>query len=107
LTPESTSQGWALVLEDRIDRKEHAIGRRAVDGKATPPELADAQRVMEGERMAGAALLLLRRHDPDIRAERPCGLFQDLDPAGIDAVVVADEDARLGEIDGPVKHRGQ
>ena len=44
--------------------------------------------------MGGAALVGLGRHHPDIVAERPGDPLQRLNAHGVDAVVVADQDAR-------------
>ena len=53
---------------------------------------ADAQRPVERDGVGGGALLVLRRHHPHL-AERRHRLDQGLEPLGVDAVVVGDEDA--------------
>src|SRR5690348_15487720 len=46
----------------------------------------------QGERMAGAGLLLRRRDDPDVVAEFARDVFQDLEAASVHAVVVGEKD---------------
>jgi len=60
--------------------------------KPLRPELAGAQRPPRRQRMAGAALLLLRRDDPDIRGDLPGDLLQQLDARRFDPVIVRNQD---------------
>jgi hypothetical protein len=49
--------------------------------------------------MAGAALFLLGRHDPDIVGQIAGDLFQKLDARRFDAVIVGDQDPAVREVD--------
>ena len=48
--------------------------------------------------MRKAGLLLVGRDDPDVVGELPRNLLEQLDPVGLDAVVVDDEDAMIAEL---------
>jgi hypothetical protein len=94
-----------VVLEDVVDREQHAVGRRAVDREAAALRAADAQRRADGERMADRALLGLGRHHPDVLGERARDLLERLEAGGVDTVVVGDEDAGAREIERRVEHQ--
>jgi hypothetical protein len=70
-------------------------------------QLAQAHRAGEGERVAGARLLLGRSDDPDIVGKGARDRLQHLEAGRVDAVVVGEEDphrpgyaARPGERQG-------
>ena len=77
----------------------HAVGGRAVDGEALRPELLDAQRPVQRERVAHRALLAIGRDDHHL-AEGAERLGERRDALGVDAVVVGDQDERRGIHDG-------
>jgi len=52
--------------------------------------------------MAGGALFLLGRDNPDVWREIARDLLQQLDAGRPDAVVIGDENAGFGEFDAPV-----
>ena len=56
-------------------------------------DLAQAQRIVERERMRHAGLVGLRRDDPDVVGQLARDLLADLEARRVDAVVVGDEDA--------------
>ncbi len=80
------------VLQDGVDRHDHAVGRRALDGVAPLGHLAQPQRVVQRQRMRDAGLVGLGRHDHDVVAEAPGDALQHGEPRRVDAVVVGDED---------------
>ena len=81
------------VLHDVGEAHHHRVGRRAGDAEAALAELPQADRHGQGQRMAGARLLLGRRDDPDVVGEGPRDRLQHLEAGGVDAVVIGEEDA--------------
>ena len=98
-------QGRAPVRHDAVQGHHDAVGGRTVHGEALGLELPDPERAPDRQRVAGRALLAFGRHHPDVAAEPPGDALQDLETRRVDASVVGDQDARRGEIDGPVRHR--
>jgi hypothetical protein len=79
--------------EDPVHGEVHAVGRRPVDRVARVPELLDAERPVERQRMADGAPLPVGRDD-DHLAHRRERRRERRDPLGMDAVIVRDEDER-------------
>ena len=82
-----------LVLEQMPHAHDDAIGRRAAHREAALLDLAQPQRIVERQRMGDAGLIEFRRDDPDIVGQLARDLFADIEPFGVNAVVVGDEDA--------------
>ena len=61
--------------------------------KARSSTCAHAQRLVQGQRVAGARLVGLGRHHPHVVAELAGDLAQRVQAGRIDAVVVGEEDA--------------
>jgi hypothetical protein len=61
-------------------------------------DLAQAQRIVQRQRMRHAGLVELRRDNPDVIGQRARDLLQDLEAGGVDAVVVGAENAH-GKVD--------
>jgi hypothetical protein len=70
-----------------------AIGRRAADREVARTDLAQAQRIVQRQRMRNAGLVKLRRHDPDVIGQRTRYLFDHLQSRGMDAVVIGAENS--------------
>ena len=56
-------------------------------------DLPEAERVVERQRMRKAALVVLRRHHPDVVRQDARDALEHLEPGGVDAVVIGDENA--------------
>ncbi len=93
-----------MVAQQVLDREQHAIGRRAVDRVAPRRQLVQAEWAAGRQRMAGAALLLLGRYDPDILCQLARDFFQQLDAGRLDPVIVGDQDPALLAVDRSVSH---
>ena len=88
-----------LAVGNDVPRADdHAVGRRALDGEVARPDLAQPQRIIERERMRHAGLVGLRRHHPDVIGQSAGDLFEHLEPAGMHAVVIGDENAHGARI---------
>src|SRR5690606_7386488 len=72
-------------------RHVHAVGGRAVHAPHVLLQLLHAQRHVQGERIAGAGAVAIRRDDQDLVAGIAQTLREDADARGIDAVIVADQ----------------
>ena len=81
------------LLEQVHRAHDHAVGRRALDRVAALADRAQPQRIVERERVRDAGLVELRRHHPDVVGQRLADLGADVEPVGMDAVVVGDQDA--------------
>ena len=79
------------VLEQVEHPEVDAVGGGAVDAVAVLPQLLEAERTVEGERVAAGALLAVGgdHHHLPHRRQR---LGEKPDPLGEDAVVVGDQD---------------
>src|SRR5262249_47818972 len=82
-----------LVAEQVQAAPVHAVRRGAVYGPALRPDELGAERVVQRQRVAGGAALLVRRDGEDVADLRE-GRGEALDALGEDPVVVGDEDAR-------------
>ena len=60
--------------------------------------LAQPHRAREGEGVAHAGLLLVRRANPDVVAELPRDAFQHLEALGADAVVIGEENSQSANL---------
>ena len=87
-----------VALHQVLDREQHAVGRRTVDRDLAFAHLARPDRPRQRQRMAGTALVDLGRHDPDVARQLGRDLDQRLKTRRVDAIVVGDEDACLGEV---------
>ena len=65
----------------------------ALHGKMTLGYFAQAQRIVERERMRDAALIRLGRDDDDVVRQLPRDRLQRLQAGSVDAVVIGAEDA--------------
>ncbi len=72
---------------------------RALDREAALADRAQPQRIVERERMRDAGLVELRRDHPDVVRQRAADLGADVEPLGMDAVVVGDQDAHIACLD--------
>ena len=72
---------------------DHAVGWRALDGEPALADFAQTQRIIERERMGNAGLIELGGDDPDVVRQRTRDLGADVEPLGMDAVVIGDQDA--------------
>ena len=91
LTPDSKA---AAALGHQMARAHHrAVTRRAGDPEAPQPSLADPDRVMQADRVRHAALVVLRRDDPDLAGEFAGDLLEHRQTRRVDAVVVGDQNA--------------
>ena len=81
------------IGQDRAHRHDDAIRRRALHGKMTLGYFAQAQRIVERERMRDAALIRLGRDDDDVVRQLPRDRLQRLQAGSVDAVVIGAEDA--------------
>ena len=93
-----------VILEDVADRQQHAVRGRAVHGEMAVGQAADAQGMAQGQGMAGAALLRLGRHHPDIVRKGPRDLLEGLEPGRVHAVVVGEQDPRSGQLTQRRRH---
>jgi hypothetical protein len=75
------------IITESVGRPAHA--------EATFAELAHPDRDGEGERVAGARLLLGRRDNPDIVGKLPRDPFQHLEATGVHAIVVREKDPHM------------
>jgi hypothetical protein len=75
-----------------------AVGGRAAHGERALVDGAHAQRLVQGERVAGAGLVGLGRHDPDVVGELLRDLAQSVQAGRVDTVVVGEEDAHGGTV---------
>jgi hypothetical protein len=80
--------------EERLDREEDTVRRGAVDLPPPVTPLHRAHGMVQRQRVAGRALLAVRRHDVDV-TERFGGPHQRVEPVGEDAVVVRAEQAHV------------
>jgi hypothetical protein len=78
-------------FEHAGDGDVHAVGRRAVYAEAAGLELHHAHRAVEGEGVAGAAAVAVRRDHDHLMAGIAQARGEDADARGVDAVVVADK----------------
>src|SRR6185436_16478254 len=81
------------LRQERFDADHDAIRRRAVDLPPAIATLHGPHRMMQGERMAGRALLAVGRHHPHL-AEGLGGSDQTLEAVRENAVVVRDEESQ-------------
>ncbi len=61
--------------------------------KRRSSDRAQAQRIVERERMRDARLVELGRHHPDVVGQRARDLGADVETGRVDAVVIGDQDA--------------
>ena len=54
-------------------------------------DFAQAQRIVQRQRMRHAGLIGFRRHDPDVVGQRARDFFASLEARRVDAVVIGDE----------------
>ena len=112
----SSPMFWPLLMPETIrsgrwssrpvKRHVHAVARRAVDDGRAVRRLPDSERAVERQRVAGAAAVLLGRHDGDV-AQRTHGRRQRGDAGRKVAVVVGNENAhRRNEVAGVLTHTG-
>jgi hypothetical protein len=74
-----------------------AIGRRAAHRETALPDLAQAQRIVERQRMGDARLVVFRRDHPDVVGQSARDLLAHVEPFRVDAVVVGDKDAHRAD----------
>jgi hypothetical protein len=60
---------------------------------APRPSLADPDRMMQADRVRNAALIVLRRDDPNLVGELAGDLFEDHETRRFDPVVIGDQNA--------------
>ena len=100
LTPEITRSGG--VRQQVARAHDHAVGRRAFDREVALAELAQPQRIVERQRMRHAGLVVFGRDHPDVVGELAGDLLADLQPMGVDAVIVGDQDAHALPLPPPL-----
>src|SRR5947207_7520506 len=88
-----------FVAQQALDGEQDAIGRRAVAPITPRGDLGEAQRPARRQRVAGAALLLLRRDDPDIVRQLARDFLQNLDTRRPDPVIIRYQDPAFVPVD--------
>lgn len=92
--------GRRKVLEDLIERQQHAIGGAALDCVMALIEAPHAQGSGQGDRVRGPGVLFLGGDHPDVVGELTRQLLEQLEPLGADAIVIDQKDAVVAEILG-------
>src|SRR6185312_10089898 len=98
-----------LVVEQSRDGEVHAVGRRTLDVIDSRLGLEHAQRHVEGQGVARAAAIAIRRYDGDL-GEACQRILEGADTEGAVAIIVADEnlhgpDMRYGKAYAPARAR--
>ena len=63
---DSGNDDVGLFLQQRVERQNHRVGRRAFDGKFALGDLVAIDRLAQRERLRRGAALVRRRHDRDV-----------------------------------------
>ena len=71
-------------------RIEHTVRRRTGDCIAPVTLLIHPQRIMNGDALAGAATIMLRRHHPDLLGQVAGDLLEHFQAWRVDAVIIGD-----------------
>jgi hypothetical protein len=82
-----------LLAEDVAGAHDDAVGRRTTHGKVPRADFAQAQRIVQRQRMRNAGLVELRRHDPDVIRQRARNLLDHFQAGRMDAVVIGAENS--------------
>ena len=82
-----------MSVEQVARAHDDAVGRRAAHRETPLGDLAQPQRVVERQRMGDARLVVFRRDHPDVVGKLARDLLAHVEPFGVDAVVVGDQDA--------------